>query len=56
MARTIKGGKASGYEYWSRRPYNKGPSGKSGKITKRICHQMERAIAKRDILSELDNL
>ena len=53
MARTIKGSKASGYEYWSRRPYN---GHTPGKITKRICHQMERAIAKREILRELDNL
>lgn len=53
MARTKKGSKASGYEYWSRRPY----SGSSpGKIAKRICHQMERAIAKREILNELDAL
>lgn len=53
MARTKKGSKGPGYEYWSRRPYN---GHNPGKITKRICHQMERAIAKRDILSELDQL
>lgn len=53
MSRTKKGSKGPGYEYWSRRPYNKGPSQNSGKIAKRICHQMERAIAKREILREL---
>lgn len=56
MARTKKGSKGPGYEYWGRRPYNKGPNQNSGKITKRICHQMERAIAKREILHELNDL
>ena len=53
MARTKKGSKADGYEYWSRRPYN---GHTPGKITKRICHQMERAIATREVQRELDTL
>lgn len=39
MSRTIRGSKASGYDFWSRRP-NSGNG--FGAIVKRICHRVER--------------
>ena len=43
MSRTRKGGKAPGYDYWSRRP----ASGRGyGPDVKRQCHGIERAQAK----------
>lgn len=45
MSRSYRGEKAAGYEYWSRRPGNKGggaisPNG--GKHTKKRTHKTER--------------
>lgn len=45
MSRTRKGGKGSGHEYWSRRPF-KGVIADPGRVTKKITHKMERAQAK----------
>lgn len=44
MSRTVRGGKASGYEYWSRRPFNK-HGGVVGPYTKRRTHKAERRAA-----------
>lgn len=41
MSRTIKGKKASGYEFWSRRPGTG-----HGSVAKTICHRKERGQAK----------
>lgn len=56
MAHTKTGSKAPGYEYWSRRPYNHGPTSRTGRYAKRICHRMERRIAQREVLHELHDL
>lgn len=50
MARSIKGGKGSGYEYWSRRPNNHGCIGKKSKV---IIHRIERSQSKTIIRNEL---
>lgn len=48
MSRSIKGSKACGYDYWSRRPY----SGHGhGRKIKDICHGMERA-QERELLAK----
>ena len=41
MSRTRKGSKSPGYEYWSRRPFNKF-GGMTGKYAKRRTHKAER--------------
>jgi hypothetical protein len=41
MSRTVKRKKAPGYEYWSRRPFNK-HGGVPGSFTKRKTHKAER--------------
>ena len=41
MSRTVKGKKGPGYEYWSRRPFNK-CGGTPGKVTKHRTHKAER--------------
>ena len=39
MSRTVRGSKADGFDFWSRRPH----SGNGfGPITKRLCHRTER--------------
>lgn len=45
MSRTNKGGKGFGYEYWSRRPFNK-HGGLIGSFTKKRTHKAERQIGK----------
>lgn len=48
MSRTVKGKKSPGYEYWSRRPFNKG--GQSpGPFSKRRTHKAERKEGKNGI-------
>lgn len=49
MSRTIKGSKAAGYDYWSRRPYS---GCGHGADIKRICHGIERAQEKAIIVKE----
>lgn len=49
MSRSRKGSKHPGYEFWSRRPQ----SGGVGAISKRFCHQQERAESKRIIQQEV---
>lgn len=47
MSRTKKGGKAPGYEYWSRRPFNR--CGQyPGPASKKRTHKTERANNKRE--------
>jgi hypothetical protein len=41
LSRTNKGSKSPGYEYWSRRPFNKF-GGAIGKFAKRRTHKAER--------------
>ena len=41
MARTLKGSKAAGYDYWTARPFNKG-GGLIGAYAKRRTHKAER--------------
>jgi len=53
MARSIKGSKAGGYEYWSRRPNNKGATGKA---SKKIIHGIERAKSRALVREEIYNL
>ena len=51
MSRTIKGGKAPGFEYWTARPFNKHGgtiSPRGGKHTKRRTHKAERQQGRRD--------
>lgn len=51
MSRSIKGRKACGYDYWSRRPY----SGHGhGRKIKDICHGMERAQERKEIFELLE--
>ena len=45
MSRTIKGSKAPGFEYWSRRPHNKF-GGAVGPYGKKRTHKTERREAK----------
>ena len=48
MSRTRKGKKAPGYEYWSRRPFNR--CGQSpGPFSKHRTHKAERKEGKRDV-------
>ncbi len=47
MARSKRGSKGAGYEFWSRRPGRW--FGGSGPIAKDITHRAERAEAKREI-------
>lgn len=51
MARTKKGSKGPGHEYWSRRP-SKGCTD-PGRPNKVITHRLERAAAKRELKHEL---
>ena len=46
MSRTIKGSKGCGYEYWSRRPFNK-CGGLLGKYSKFRTHKAERKEGKK---------
>ena len=51
MGKTVKGSKAPGYEYWSRRPNNHGAVGKE---SKQIIHGQERMIEKELLDEELE--
>lgn len=48
MSRTKKGGKAPGFEYWSKRPC-KGGGGCPGKQTKTLTHRAERRQGKDEV-------
>jgi hypothetical protein len=53
MARTKKGSKGSGYDFWSRRPF----SGQgAGKWPKKFCHRAERQQSKELVRDELYQL
>ena len=54
MSRTRKGTKSPGAEHWKSRLNCGGDS--LGKKTKVITHQRERAIAKRELLTELEQM
>ena len=53
MSRTVKGSKAPGYEFWSRRPGNK-HGGEIGAYAKRMTHGAERRAARRQVDQEID--
>lgn len=53
MSRTVKGSKAPGYEYWSRRP-NKGARGGVGRFTKRKTHRAERQQGRKQARCPMD--
>ena len=44
MARTVKGSKGCGYEYWGKRPFC---GWTPARVVKRMMHQLERQLAKR---------
>ena len=50
MARTTKGVKGPGYEYWGKRPGPREP----GKLTKKLTHRIERRRAAVDTRTELE--
>lgn len=47
MSRSIRGGKAPGYEFWSKRPGNRGGSS-PGAATKKQTHRVERQQGKKE--------
>ena len=53
MARTKKGSKGSGYDFWSRRPHS---SNGHGRIVKTFCHRVERRQAADEVRRALDDL
>jgi hypothetical protein len=53
MARSIKGSKGSGYDYWSRRPHS---GNGHGKIVKTFTHRVERQQAKEAVREQLQQL
>ena len=50
MARTKKGNKESGKEYWKSRLHRHGET--TGKVTKILTHRKERRVAKKDSQDE----
>lgn len=52
MSRTIRGNKAPGYEFWSRRP----ESGGVGPESKRICHGKERSQGRQELRRQVEEL
>lgn len=48
MSRTKRGGKAPGFEFWSRRPGNK-YGGAIGRYAKTLTHSRERQMSKPDM-------
>lgn len=50
MARTKKGSKGGGYDFWSRRPFSGRGHGREMKI---LCHRAERRIADEEIRKEI---
>lgn len=50
MARSIRGSKGPGYEYWGARP---GSTGAIGKVAKKIIHKIERQQSKEITRQEL---
>lgn len=52
MARTQRGSKPAGFEFWGKRPmvYN------SGTFAKTLCHRIERQQSKELVRKELDQL
>lgn len=54
MSRTKRGSKAVGYDYWSARPCNRG-GGLVGKFTKTLTSRIERRVAKRETMVEVEH-
>lgn len=54
MSRTNRGSKPVGYDYWSARPCNRG-GGLVGKFTKTLTSRIERRIAKKETMVELEH-
>lgn len=50
MSRTVRGGKAPGFEYWSKREGNKSNYASVGATQKKITHRKERRQASADII------
>lgn len=53
MSRTIRGAKAAGFDFWSRRP-NSGNG--FGPITKRLCHRAEREQGRVEVRRQMEEL
>lgn len=53
MARTKRGSKSPGFEYWSARPYSQTSP---GRISKDLTHRAERRINKKIVRQELKDL
>lgn len=53
MSRSRKSQKGPGYEYWGKRPGNKG-GGIPGKETKKRTHKAERSQAKKEIIEKTE--
>jgi hypothetical protein len=53
MARSIRGGKAGGFEYWGKRGIS---CASPGRITKKLTHGVERTQARQLIHQELQQL
>lgn len=54
MARTRRGSKSPGQDFWSARPGNENGNGSVGKFAKTVTHRRERYRAQNEILEELD--
>lgn len=54
MSRSKKGGKAPGYEYWSKRPVSNSHGAVPGKFTKRRTHKAERRLNRHDAAGGLN--
>lgn len=55
MSRSKKGSKGPGYEYWAKRPGNKG-GGIPGRFSKKRTHKMERQCGKREVKEQEKDL
>lgn len=53
MSRTIRGSKADGFDFWSRRP-NSGNG--CGVIAKRICHRTERMQGREEVRRQIEKM
>lgn len=57
MGKTIRGGKGSGYEYWSREANGEGKwLTKPGKFTKKKTHKKERSSLKKQLRDSIQKI
>lgn len=54
MSRSVKGSKGSGYDFWTRRPFNKHGANGYGPYAKKRTHRAERAEGKDAVRKALD--